>query len=122
RRPMRLIDVEALGHPAQGDRPPAGSAEAATPETTTPETTTPETTTAFALHAIAKLLNSLLHILFVASAEVLCPSRCAANAHRLRRPLGPRAIGGQAGEISVARALTRPAPSAEAVTPTGNGR
>src|SRR2546430_1418926 len=57
---MRLIDVEALGHPAQGDRPPAGSAEAATPETTT----------AFALHAIAKLLNSLLHILFVASAEV----------------------------------------------------
>src|SRR5256885_1389410 len=78
---MRLIDVEALGHPAQGDRPPAGSAEAATPETTT----------AFALHAIAKLLNSLLHILFVASAEVLCPSRCAADAHRLRRPLGPPA-------------------------------
>src|SRR5256885_8706019 len=97
---MRLIDVEALGHPAQGDRPPAGSAEAATPETTT----------AFALHAIAKLLNSLLHILFVASAEVLCPSRCAADAHRLRRPLGPRAIEGQARKIAVARAPARPPP------------
>ena len=109
---MRLIDVEALGHPAQGDRPPAGSAEAATPETTT----------AFALHAIAKLLNSLLHILFVASAEVLCPSRCAADAHRLRRPLGPRAIEGQARKIAVARAPARPTRSAEAGISTGKRR
>src|SRR5258705_10609815 len=95
---MWLIDVEALRHPAQGDRPPAGSAEAATPETTA----------AFALHAIAKLLNSLLHILFVACAEVLCPSGCAADAHRLRRPLGPRAIEGQARKIAVARAPAQP--------------
>src|SRR2546421_4065276 len=109
---MRLIDVEALGHPAQGDRPPAGPAEAATPETTT----------AFALHAIAKLLNSWLHILFVASAEVLCPSRGAADAHRLRRPLGPRAIEGQARKIAVARAPARPTRPAQAGISTGKGR
>src|SRR5438874_13766308 len=109
---MRLIDVEALGHPAQGDGPPARSAEAATPAATT----------AFALHAIAKLLNPLLHILFVASAEVLCPSRRAADAHRLRRPLGPRAIEGQARKIAVARAPARPTRPAQARIPTGNGR
>src|SRR5207302_8644223 len=109
---MRLIDVEALGHPAQGDGPPARSAEAASPAATS----------SFALHAIAKLLNPLLHILFVASAEVLCPSRCAADAHRLRRPLGPRAIEGQARKNAVARAPARATLPAQAGTPPGKGR
>ncbi len=70
---MRLIDVESPGHPAKGDNSAALSTEAAV--------SSAETSTAFALRAIAKLLDPLLQIVFAPSAEVLRPPLRATDAH-----------------------------------------
>ena len=87
---MRLIDVEALRHSANHDHSAAG------PSKTAATTVSWEATAAFALHAIAKLLDPLLQILFVSSAEILRPSLRAADAYRLRWTLCARSVQGKA--------------------------
>ena len=82
---MRLIDVEALRHSANHDHSAAGPAKtAATPAS--------KATAAFALHAIAKLLDPFLQILLGPAAEVLRPSLRAADAYRLCWPLCSRPV------------------------------
>src|SRR5438552_721337 len=82
--PMRLIDVEALRHSANHDHSAAGPAKTATPAS--------KATAAFALHAIAKLLDPFLQILLGPAAEVLRPSLRAADAYRLSWPLCSRSV------------------------------
>jgi hypothetical protein len=90
---MRLIDVESARHPPDGDYSgtASGSAEAATAPAKAP--------TALSLHAIAKFLDALLQVVFVAKPEILSPPLRAADADRFGWPFGPCSIHGQAGDV-----------------------
>jgi len=65
--------------------PAAGTAKA-------PASAAPETTAAFALHAIAKLLDAILQILFAPAAKVLRATLRPTDAHRLRWSFRSRSV------------------------------
>ena len=109
---MWLVDIEPARHPANDERLPAEAA--ATPAS--------KATAALALHAIAKLLDPFLQILFGPAAEVLRSSLRAADTHRLRWPFRSCSVQGKAGKIAVALAPVQPARSAQAGVSTGQRR
>src|SRR5438046_10614940 len=109
---MSLSDFEA-------PRPSPKSRPSAPGPTKTAATPASKATAAFALHAIAKLLDPFLQILLGPAAEVLRPSLRPADAYRLRWPFRSRSVQGKAGKIAVALASAVAAPSAEAGAPTG---
>src|SRR5207244_12778953 len=55
----------------------------------------------FPLHTIAKFLDALLQLLFVAHAEILRASLRAAHADRFRGPFRSRSVQRQARDVSV---------------------
>src|ERR1700730_9771384 len=95
KHPVRLIDVEIAWYARNHDGPTAR-----TTGTTASAWPSALQTTAFALRAVAKLLNALLNVVLAAAAKILRAPLRSSDTHGLRRSVGTGAIEGQRGNVT----------------------
>ena len=103
-RAMRLVDVQTARQ-ANGDRSAATKTAGPTSSTARPTALTAGDEP-FALGALAKFLYAVLQIFFASRAKILCAPLRAGNADGFAGAVGTRAIHGEAGDVTSARAAT----------------
>src|SRR5262249_9020655 len=89
---MRLIDVEAARHPHHHD---ARAAPESAPSRR------PKGSAALLPHAVAKFLNALLKLFFIAKAEILRAALRPADTHGLRRAFRAGSVQRQTSDVVV---------------------